>query len=137
VDVLVVDLVRAANTPCVPVIGIAKHLKSLVDKDVMYHKVSKTVGENPEAYGQASPKTVILPRYKATNTHYRVKDEKGIVTFPPAFVILHVMVLVKHPQETVHDVFVGEPGHEFHNTESGQENHYPKHCLHDQRTSFN
>jgi hypothetical protein len=115
----VVDLVRSANPTGIPVVGVAEHLKALMDKDIVYHKVSHSIGKDPEAYRQASPKSVVLPGNKTANTNGSIKDKKGVVAFPPTAVVFVVMVFVQDPQKTVHDVFVGKPGHEFHNEKCG------------------
>ena len=121
---------RSSDSTCIPIISISEHFETLMDKNVMYKKIGQSVSENPQADGQSGPKAKIAPTYKTTNAHQRIKKKKVIVSFPPTAVVFMVMIFVKFPQKTVHNVFMGKPRHKFHNAESGYENQYPKHCCH-------
>ncbi len=117
---------RPANSPGIPVIGVSEHFEALVDEYIVHKKIGQTVCKNPQTNGKSRPKAKIAPTNKTPNANQSIKKKKIIVTFPPASVVFVVMVLVQIPQKTVHDVFMGKPGHEFHNAESYYENEYPK-----------
>ena len=91
------NFVGTTNASRIPVIGVAEHFKSLVDKNIMNHKIGHTIGENTQAYRQTSPKPVTIPADKTKDAHNGVKYEKGIITFPPAPVIFVMMVFMQDP----------------------------------------
>jgi len=40
--------------------------------------------------------------------------------------VFDVMVFMQRPKETVHDVFMGKPGHKFHYTKSNNKSQDPQ-----------
>jgi hypothetical protein len=40
--------------------------------------------------------------------------------------VFDVMVFMQRPKETVHDVFMGKPGHKFHHTKSNNKSQDPQ-----------
>jgi hypothetical protein len=59
---------------------------------------------------------------KESNANGSVEQKKGIVSFKPGIVVLFVVIFVKRPEETMHNIFVGKPGHEFHEGKSSEKN---------------
>lgn len=88
------DLVRSTNSSSIPVVGIPEHLKPLMDKDIMDHKIGHPISEDTQADRQASPETIILPANETNNTNRCVENKEGVISFPPAAMIFFVMVLV-------------------------------------------
>lgn len=115
------DFMCTSNSARVKIVCISKHLKTLVNKDIMHKKVSHAIGENSKSDGKPGPKAKITPANKATDADQSIKNEKIIIAFPPTAVIFVVMVFVQFPKKTVHNVFMGEPRHKFHDRESGYE----------------
>jgi hypothetical protein len=99
---------------CIPIIGFSEHFKTLVYKNVMHYEIGRTIHHNTKANRQASPKTFVAPEIKATHAYHCVKNKKGIIALKPTVVIFVVVVFVQAPQKPMHDVFMGEPSHKFH-----------------------
>jgi hypothetical protein len=99
---------------CIPIIRFSKHFKTLVYKNVMHYKIGRTISHNTKANREASPKAFVAPEIKATHAYYCVKNKKGIIALKPTVVIFVVVVFVQAPQKPMHDVFMGEPSHKFH-----------------------
>jgi len=102
-----------SNGPEVSVIRIPQKVKSLVDKDIMHQKISKSI----EGYAQSGPKhrvEVGESDHQAYDSRYGKYQEKQIVPLEKPFVFGNMMVTMELPKDTMHDVFMGEPGHEFH-----------------------
>jgi hypothetical protein len=113
----VMDLMSTPDSAGIPVIGISKHLKPLMDKDIVYQKISKPVSKYSQAYWQTCPEAKILPGCKTGDTYNGVKNKEGVVALPPVFVIFHVVIFMKHPKKSMHDVFMGKPCHKLHRAE--------------------
>jgi hypothetical protein len=54
-EVFVVYFMGPSDSSGIPVIGIPEHLKTLVDKDIMYQKIRDPVGKYAQAYRPALP----------------------------------------------------------------------------------
>jgi hypothetical protein len=97
----------------------SKPLEALVDKDIVYNEIARTVDSNTEPY----PYSKIPcggPRDKEIGTWDCENQEEGIVLLEePGFV--YMVVLMKPPHKPVHDIFVGEPGYTFHHNKCGQD----------------
>jgi len=93
----VMDFVSSPNTASVPVIRVTKHLKSLVDENIVHEKISHSIGKNTQSYGETSPKVVLIPADEAQYTDNGIKNEKGIITLPPTAVVFVMMVLMQDP----------------------------------------
>lgn len=119
-DVFVVHFVGTANASCVTAVGISEQFEPLVDENVVHHEIGQSVGKNPQSDRQPDFQDVILPQQEKTDADYSVKNEKGIVSLKPRIVVFPVMIGVQVPKEAVHDVFVAEPRHEFHDAECEQ-----------------
>ena len=80
----------------------------------MHYKVSSTIRHNSQAYRKSGPKAFITPEIKTGHADDRIEDKKGIIALKPAFVVFVMVVFVKLPQKTMHDVFMRKPRHKFH-----------------------
>jgi hypothetical protein len=92
---LMVNFMGTTNATSIPIIGVAKHFKSLMDEYIMDHKIGHTIGKNTKANRQASPKPITVPADKTKNAHNGVKDKKRIIAFPPTPVVFVMMVFMQ------------------------------------------
>ena len=53
-----VDLMSSSDPFGIPVIGLSEHFESLMDKDVMYEEVGKSVSENAQSDRKACPQII-------------------------------------------------------------------------------
>ena len=85
---------RSSYTFCVFIIRISKDLKPLVYKNIVHCKICDAICENPKSNRQAEPYIFIPPKQETPNTYKSVKNEKEIVSLPPATVIFVVVILM-------------------------------------------
>ena len=71
-----------------------KNFKPLVDEDIMYYKISKTIQEDTQGNWKTKPKVGFSPKNHKTRTHQGIEDKKQIISFKPRFVILDVMIFM-------------------------------------------
>lgn len=86
----------------------------------MYKKISHSVQCN--SYGNVEPIIEVLDgsvvhQYDRGNCKY---DKKIVIFFHRPIVAVIVMVFVKRPQKTMHDIFMNKPGHSFHDKKSNR-----------------
>lgn len=112
--VLVMNLVGFADRPEVTIISPGKPLKTLVDEDVVNKKVCDAVKQDPQPnVDQEAQLGVDRTKNETTCAWYGKNEKESIVLFKESR-SSNVVVFVQVPQKTVHDVFVGKPGNEFH-----------------------
>ena len=80
----------------------------------MHYKVSSAIRHNSQTDRKSCPEAFVTPKIKTSHTNDRIENKKGIIALKPAFVILVMVVFVKLPQKTMHDVFMRKPRHKFH-----------------------
>lgn len=85
-------------------------------KNVVHQKIGASIGHNPQSYGPSLPKACVYSGHNETHTHHCIENKKSVISLKPAVMVFLVVVFVKAPKETVHDVFVRKPGHKFHDT---------------------
>ncbi len=122
--------VSSPDAPCIPVISIPEHFKSLVDKYIVYQEIGCAIGHNSKADRPPIPEGSTMCQVEKCHTDHSVKNKKGVITLKPGIVILSVVVCMEMPQEAVHNILVGKPGHEFHEAKGGQENQDPIENIH-------
>ena len=88
---------RATNAFGVPIIGISKKLKTLMNKDIVNHKIGEAVSKDTKTNWQAYPNIFVLPQEKTSYTYKRIKDEEKIIALPPRAVIFMMMIAVQYP----------------------------------------
>ena len=96
-NMFVVHFVRTPYRFSVPAFCLTENFKALVNKNIMYHKVGKTVGKYPEANRKAYLQNVILPQQKESYAYQGIKYEKSIIPFKPGVVVFFVVVFVQYP----------------------------------------
>jgi tetrahydromethanopterin S-methyltransferase subunit A len=118
---LVMHFVRFSNGAEIHIVRMLKPAESSVDKDFVHKKITESVSRDPKAY----PKAPIVASHHAKHGKEPGRDgknqEEDVVFFKKARFML-VVITVKIPAKTVHDVFVGKPGHKLHEAEGGQKN---------------
>jgi hypothetical protein len=110
----VVDLVGSPYPACIPVICIPEYFDALMNKDIVDEKVGCAIGHDAKTDGITIPEgPVSAPNYEG-HAQNGVKYKECVISLKPGIVVFSVVVLVEAPQKTVHHVFMGKPGHEFH-----------------------
>jgi hypothetical protein len=129
-QVLVVDFVCPADAPGIPVIGVSEDFKSLVDKDIMHQEIGDSICQDPQANGPSLPEICIGGGHDKRHADHGIEYEESVIAFEPGIVVFPVVVPVEAPQKPMHDILMGKPRHEFHETESCQKDSDPEKCLH-------
>jgi hypothetical protein len=78
----------------IPVICISENFESLMNKNIVDHKIRSTIGHYSEPYWIPDPEISVIPKHNKTHTDHCVKNKKDIVPFKPGIVVLFVMILV-------------------------------------------
>jgi len=97
-----------------------KPFKPLMNDDIMYNKIRKTVGHDAKTYGLHPPDLVKSSKANEQHAWYCKNHKKRIVLLEEAGLNL-VMILVETPKKTVHHIPMGKPGYTFHTNESGKQ----------------
>lgn len=117
-----VHFMSTSYRPEVSVICFPEEPEPLMNENVVYKKVGHPVNGN----SQANPEKVIIaglhPKEKSCDTGNGENEKEKIVVLKETLRLLVVMIFVQRPQQTVHDIFMSEPGHAFHSEECGQNN---------------
>jgi len=114
----------------VGVVGAAEETETLVDEHVVHQEISKSVSRNADTDEQADVVPVHDAEHHQDGAGDGEDEEEGIVLFEETGFGL-VVVFVEDPQQSMHDVLVGEPGHEFHREEGHQDGEGGEEELHD------
>ena len=75
--------VGTSHGTCIKIIGISEHFETLVYKNVVNHKISKTIGENSKTNSQPNFKYPVAPQKEKSHTNKGINNKKRIVTFKP------------------------------------------------------
>jgi hypothetical protein len=119
---LVMNLMGTPYTSCIPVVGVSENLKPLMDKYIMDQEIGRTIGHDTKSDRVAIPEFTISRQNNKAHAYNSIKDKKGVISFKPGVVVFSVVILVQAPEKSMHYIFMGKPGHKFHNAECEKEN---------------
>lgn len=80
----------------------------------MDHEITKAISCNTTGHKKQIIETALNAKIKQHNTGNGENYKKDIITFKSMFVFGLMMICVKIPHQSVHDVLVREPGNAFH-----------------------
>jgi hypothetical protein len=109
-----VYFVGFSQTNQILVFGVFEPLESLVNQNIMHHEIAKSVKGDSQSYEKKIVHPSFYSEVKKNNTRNGKNHKKDIVAFEHMGVLGLVMVGMKIPHQSVHDVFVSEPSHTFH-----------------------
>jgi len=113
----VMHLMSFSNSFKIRVIGISQNLKPLVDKDIVDKEIGHPVKQNAQSYEKPKVVSCLCSKQDEQKAGNCIDQKENIVSFEKTR-LLHVVIFVKFPHESVHHIFVSEPGHELHGKES-------------------
>jgi len=116
-----VHFVGAPNGFAITAGCIAEYLKPLVDKNIVNKEICQSIGKYAQTYSKSYVQYAHIPQQEEADTDNCIKDEEGIIALKPRVMVLAVVVFMQAPQETVHNVFMGEPRHKFNHEECNNE----------------
>ncbi|GEC73060.1 hypothetical protein FFL01_25990 [Flavobacterium flevense] len=80
----------------------------------MDQEITNSVNGDTEAYEKQIVDAALNSVIKKNDAGNGKNDKKNVVAFKHVFVFRLMMVFMKIPHESVHDVFMSEPGDTFH-----------------------
>ena len=89
----------------------------------MNEEVSQAIRRNPRANPNAKVTSCHGPRNDAARTRDSKNQEEGIVFFKKTRLV-DVMILMKIPHQSMHEILVREPRYTLHNQEGCNHNEY-------------
>ena len=121
-EVFVMHFMRPPDCFQINRIRFAEHFKTLMDKNIMHHKVSKTVNSDPKPDIEQIIGAGIKAKQKTCNA-WRGKNHKEIIIlFKKIAIVPLVVIVVQKPEGTMHQIFMGEPRDAFHSYKCGNDN---------------
>jgi len=129
---------RPENSPGITVVQLPEPLEALMDVYVVDEEVNNAVDRDTNTDKEQPEVSCRQPYDIANRTRYSKDEEKQVVFLKETIFMMMrlVMVFVPVPQRPVHDVFMGEPRHEFHANNSSQGNKDISQYLHIDRSQF-
>jgi hypothetical protein len=109
--------VGAQNGPAEFVIQLVKPLEPPVDVHVVNQKVNHTINADANTNKrQPEPARCVQPDDVRCRTRNGKNEEEQIILLEKTIVVVVwlMVVFVPDPEGTVHEVFMGRPGDEFH-----------------------
>lgn len=98
-------------------------LETLVNKYIVHQEIRNTVKQDTESNEKQVIDAVDGAQGHEDHARYSKDEEEDIVAFEDARFRL-MMVAVEMPHETVHDIFMCKPSHEFHEEISADDKKY-------------
>ena len=96
-----------------------RDIQPLMHDNIVEPEISESVKCDAEPGEEKKTEVVGSSDGYQNNTREREEQREKVVSFEP-LVVGHVMILVKHPKKSVHDVLVCKPRDEFHQQEEKQ-----------------
>ncbi len=82
----------------------------------MHQEIGGAVSHDPKPDWPAVPEGCTVCQVKEGHADDCIKYEESVIPLKPGIVVLSVVICVEMPQEAMHNILVGKPGHEFHET---------------------
>jgi hypothetical protein len=119
--VLVVDFVRTPNGQQIRVFRVPPNFDPLVNEKVVNNEINNSVDQYPNPNAQGNIPFKDGPKDKGSDRNDGEEYEKGIIELEKGIVFVsHMMILVKVPEYTMHNVLVHGPGNSFHKNSGNQ-----------------
>src|SRR3970040_1409453 len=112
-----VHFVRFSQADQVLVIGVFEPLNPLVNQDIMYHEITKSVKCDPESDEKQIVHAALYAKVKKSDAGCCENHKKDIVSFENVGIFGLVMIGMEIPHRSVHNVLVSHPSHAFHEKE--------------------
>jgi hypothetical protein len=111
---LVMGLMRFSQANQVFVLGGLEPAEPTMDEHIVDQEICKAVQEDTKTYKKSIIPAVLSTKIDEQDTGNCKDQEEEIIAFKGRSISGLMMVLVKIPQQTMHDVFMRQPGDSFH-----------------------
>src|SRR5688572_5240058 len=129
IKMLMMHFMRPTDGTNIRVIASGKPFESLVNDDIVHQKISSTISHDAKPNCLHPPYIIKCAGIDQQNTWDCENDKECIVLFKKPGLYL-VMIFMKIPEKSMHNVAMGEPGNTFHANKCCNENKYiikPRH----------
>jgi hypothetical protein len=111
---LVMHFVRFSQSYQVLVIGVFEPLKSLMNQDIVYHEITKSIKCDSESNEKQIVYATLHSKIKKYDAGNGKNHKKNIVSFKNISIFGLVMISMKIPHQSVHYVLMSQPSNTFH-----------------------
>ena len=115
-----VHLMRPADRFKIEIVGVPEQFETLVDEYVVNQEVSQAVKGDSQPYPEQVVETLLPSEVQRQDPGDGEDQEKEVIVLQKPLRFLLVMIFMQRPQESVHDVFVREPGDPLHQAEGAE-----------------
>jgi hypothetical protein len=89
-----------------------------MNQDIVYHEIAKTVKCDSESNEEQIVHASFYAKIKKNDTRCGKNHKKDIVSFENVGIFGLVMIGVKIPHQSMHNIFMCHPSHAFHKKEN-------------------
>jgi hypothetical protein len=118
-QMLVMNFMGLANRSEIYVISSLKPIKSSVNKNVVYQEIAETVKCDSETDKKHPRKSIHHTEHDKKPRRYGEYQKEHIVFFKETG-LGSMVIAVKIPSQTMHDILVCKPSHELHEKEGSK-----------------
>lgn len=123
VEVLMVHFMRPANSANIGIAAAGKPFHALMNNNIMYQEVGKSICHNTEPYRLHPPLRLKCAEIYQQHAGNGKNDKEGIVLFKETWFRL-VMIPMQVPEEPMHNILMRSPGYSFHEDERENKHQY-------------
>jgi hypothetical protein len=121
-EVFVVNFMCLSQSDQVFVFGVFEPFKTLMNQYIVNHKIAKTICGDSAGNEKQIIESTLNAKIKKCNARNSKNDKENIVALKSVFVFWLMVICVKIPHQSMHNVFVREPGDTFHEKKNAQKN---------------
>jgi len=92
--------------------------ESLMNQDIVNHKITESVKCDSQSDEKQIIHSALYAKVEKNDAGKGKNHEENVISFENISVFRLVMIGMKIPHQTVHNVFMCEPGHAFHEKEN-------------------
>ncbi len=96
IKMFMMHFMGSTNSPEIPVVTVSEYFESLMNKNIVHHKVTKTIKSNPYSHKQTEIVAIEYSKKHQQATWKSEDDKKGVISFKKAGMPL-VMITMKDP----------------------------------------
>jgi hypothetical protein len=122
IEVFVMHFMRPPDGADINIIAACKEFESLVDDDLMHHKVREPIEHYSKANGLYPPHGGIQCAPQNHADTWNSENHKKPVVFFKKTRTLSMVIFMQVPEKAVHYIPMSEPGNRFHDEEGKQNN---------------
>ncbi len=112
--VFVMGFMGPSQSPEIKGIRVPEYPETLMDENIMDQKISDPIQGDAQAGPEKKIELAHHAQIKTKHAGNSENEKEGVILFEKAFIVPMMVIPMKGPQESVHNVFVCKPSCEFH-----------------------